>query len=53
MIVDILIGSLVFGYAGWTLYRFVKRSKQGTCSGCCNSDGCTSSCQETNKASQL
>ncbi|MGC5327135.1 FeoB-associated Cys-rich membrane protein [Brevibacillus sp. SYSU BS000544] len=38
--IDILIGSLVFGYAGWTIYRYVKKSKQGSCSGCAHTTSC-------------
>lgn len=43
MILSIVIGILIFGYAGWTLYRFMKRSKQGKCPACSLSDSCSSS----------
>ncbi|MGD8190970.1 FeoB-associated Cys-rich membrane protein [Brevibacillus ginsengisoli] len=42
---DILIGTVVFGYAGWTLYRHVKKSKQGACSSCSQNKNCSVSCQ--------
>lgn len=44
MLVSIIIGVLIFGYAIFTLYRFVKRSKMGKCAGCALSEKCPSSC---------
>lgn len=45
MFVDILIGTIVFGYAGWTLYRHVKKSRQGACPSCSQNKSCSTSCQ--------
>lgn len=45
MIVNIIIGAVIFAYAAWTIYRFIQKSKKGKCSGCseeqkCSSNGC-------------
>lgn len=34
MIINILIGVLIFGYAGWTMWKFINKSKQGKCAAC-------------------
>ncbi|RSD29238.1 FeoB-associated Cys-rich membrane protein [Mesobacillus subterraneus] len=44
MIANLLIGSSIFGYAGWALYRFIQKSKQGKCAACSIQDSCSSSC---------
>lgn len=31
---SVLLGAFIFGYAGWMLFRFVKRSKKGACASC-------------------
>lgn len=51
MIANILIGALIFTYAAWTLYKFVKKSKQGKCASCSDSPNCESSscCDVDNK----
>lgn len=51
MVADLLIGGLIFGYAGWTIYRFVQKSNEGKCAGCSRSKRCkrvakTSGCEE-------
>lgn len=38
--IDILLGGLIFGYAGWTLYRHAKKSKDGKCVNCAVSSSC-------------
>ncbi|MGG0719269.1 FeoB-associated Cys-rich membrane protein [Robertmurraya massiliosenegalensis] len=45
MMVNIIIGGLIFGYASWALWKFIKRSKQGKCASCdikgsCSSEAC-------------
>lgn len=46
MAVNILIGGAIFGYAFWTIRRFVRKSKEGKCSGCGMSERCSQSgCQ--------
>ncbi|MGA8943723.1 MAG: FeoB-associated Cys-rich membrane protein [Thermoactinomyces sp.] len=42
MIVNLLLGTLIFGYAGWAIYRRFKISKQGKCEGCSAKDSCCS-----------
>lgn len=34
MVANIIIGTVIFGYAGWTLYRFIGKSKKGKCGAC-------------------
>lgn len=34
MIFSIIAVVLIFGYAGWTVYRYVQKSKEGKCAGC-------------------
>ncbi|MBA4602380.1 FeoB-associated Cys-rich membrane protein [Thermoactinomyces sp. AMNI-1] len=41
MIVNLLLGSLIFGYAGWTIYRRFRISKQGKCQSCSIKDNCS------------
>ncbi|HDX9576893.1 TPA: FeoB-associated Cys-rich membrane protein [Bacillus pseudomycoides] len=42
MIVNIVIGAVIFGYAGYTLMNFVKRSKKGKCAACSLNKSCKS-----------
>ncbi|MFD0715334.1 FeoB-associated Cys-rich membrane protein [Paenibacillus sp. GCM10027626] len=44
MIPSIIIGVLIFGYAGFSLYRFVQKSKAGKCAACSLNKSCSSSC---------
>jgi hypothetical protein len=54
MIVNIVLGCLIFGYAGWTLVRFVTKSKKGKCATCSMNKSCTISCDpEIDRASYL
>ncbi|MGC4377936.1 FeoB-associated Cys-rich membrane protein [Fictibacillus sp. Mic-4] len=46
MVISVVIGVLIFAYAGFTLYRFVKRSKMGKCAGCSLNKSCTTACSE-------
>lgn len=49
MIINVLIGGLIFGYAGWTLLRFIRKSsKEGKCAGCSIKNSCKSSCSPMN-----
>ncbi|MDQ0214327.1 hypothetical protein J2S13_000723 [Oikeobacillus pervagus] len=44
MIANIVIGSAIFGYAGYTLYKFAKKSKKGgACAHCSMKDQCETS----------
>ncbi|MGH0943565.1 FeoB-associated Cys-rich membrane protein [Bacillus mycoides] len=42
MMVNIIIGAIIFGYAAYTLVNFVKRSKKGKCAACSLSKSCQS-----------
>ncbi|WP_242144253.1 MULTISPECIES: FeoB-associated Cys-rich membrane protein [unclassified Bacillus cereus group] len=42
MIVNIVIGAVIFGYAVYTLFHFVKRSKKGKCAACSLNQSCQS-----------
>jgi len=44
MIASVILGVLIFGYAAFTLYRYVKRSKMGKCAGCSASKSCSTTC---------
>ncbi|MBY0123113.1 FeoB-associated Cys-rich membrane protein [Bacillus sp. S/N-304-OC-R1] len=44
MVINILIGLIIFGYAGWTLFKFINKSKQGKCASCAIKKSCKSSC---------
>lgn len=45
--IEIVIVAILFAYAGWTIYKSVKKSKKGACASCsmnksCSSGGCSS-----------
>lgn len=44
MVINILLGALIFGYAGWTLFRFVQKSKKGKCATCELKNVCHTPC---------
>lgn len=45
MVVNIVIGGAIFGYAGWMMARHIKKSKQGQCAACSLKKSCsTTSC---------
>lgn len=46
MILNLLLGSLIFGYAAFALFRFVKKSRQGKCSACSMKNSCSSVCSQ-------
>lgn len=46
MLINIMLGGLIFGYAGWTIYRYMKKSKEGRCASCAIQQSCSkTSCQ--------
>ncbi|MBE3569789.1 MAG: FeoB-associated Cys-rich membrane protein [Bacillales bacterium] len=50
MIINILIGAAVFSYAGYTLYQYMKRTKEGGyCAHCSLKDKCTTKCEPVKK----
>ncbi|WLR43016.1 FeoB-associated Cys-rich membrane protein [Bacillus carboniphilus] len=44
MFVSFLIGGLIFGYAGFSLYKHIKKSKQGQCAACPINENCAGGC---------
>ncbi|WP_153124450.1 FeoB-associated Cys-rich membrane protein [Peribacillus tepidiphilus] len=42
MLINILIGSAVFGYAGYALWKSVAKQKKGKCAACAIQKNCTS-----------
>ncbi|CEG29683.1 FeoB-associated Cys-rich membrane protein [Bacillus sp. B-jedd] len=42
MVVNLVLGGAIFGYAGWALVRFINRSKKGKCAACSIADSCSS-----------
>jgi hypothetical protein len=44
MVADIIIGGVIFGYAGWSLFRFINKSKKGKCAACELRKSCKSQC---------
>ncbi|MFX3624353.1 MAG: FeoB-associated Cys-rich membrane protein [Ectobacillus sp.] len=43
--INVALGALIFGYAGYTLVRFVRRSKKGKCAACSIRKSCrTNTC---------
>ncbi|WLR51194.1 FeoB-associated Cys-rich membrane protein [Bacillus tianshenii] len=44
MLVNIGIGTVIFGYAGWSLFRYVKKSKEGKCGACAQKKTCKTDC---------
>lgn len=49
MVVNIILGAVIFGYAGYALIRHIQKSKQGKCAACAVKDACkdTSTCSKT------
>ncbi len=45
MVGNWLIGGVIFLYTGWSLVRFLKRSKQGKCAACALNESCSSTCE--------
>ncbi|MCT8139373.1 FeoB-associated Cys-rich membrane protein [Anaerobacillus sp. CMMVII] len=41
MVGNVIIGVMIFAYAGWSLYRFIKKSKAGKCASCSEHEGCS------------
>ncbi|MFC7394475.1 FeoB-associated Cys-rich membrane protein [Scopulibacillus cellulosilyticus] len=44
MVISIIIGVVIFGYAVWTITRFIKKSRQGQCAACSMKKSCQSGC---------
>jgi hypothetical protein len=44
MIINIVLGAAIFGYAGWALVRHINKSKEGKCAACSVKSSCVSNC---------
>ncbi|MED1470306.1 MULTISPECIES: FeoB-associated Cys-rich membrane protein [Bacillus] len=44
MIASIVIGAAIFGYASFTVVKFINKSKKGKCAACELRKSCTSGC---------
>ncbi|MBS4173376.1 FeoB-associated Cys-rich membrane protein [Bacillus sp. FJAT-49736] len=53
MLASIIIGVAIFGYAAYTLYKFVRKSKQGACAHCSLKNNCQSACNTVLKSEKL
>ncbi|MGE8035328.1 hypothetical protein B1B04_23705 [Lysinibacillus sp. KCTC 33748] len=42
LLINILLGSIIFGYAGITLYKSIKKQKKGKCASCSLQKSCSS-----------
>lgn len=38
--INIILGAAIFGYAIWTITKFIKRSSKGKCAACDLRDAC-------------
>ncbi|NEW05890.1 FeoB-associated Cys-rich membrane protein [Paenibacillus sp. SYP-B3998] len=45
MLFNIAAGLLIFGYSGWALVKYYKKSKQGKCAACELNNHCNSKCK--------
>lgn len=41
-IANVLLIAAILGYAGWTLVRHIRRSKEGKCASCSSKKSCES-----------
>ncbi|WP_460012359.1 FeoB-associated Cys-rich membrane protein [Lysinibacillus sp. CTST325] len=42
LLINILIGCIIFGYAGIALYKSIKKQKKGKCASCSLQKSCSS-----------
>jgi len=47
MVISIILGVIIFGYAFWALYSSIKKSKKGVCASCEIADHCHSNCNSS------
>ncbi|TVX99002.1 FeoB-associated Cys-rich membrane protein [Paenibacillus cremeus] len=48
MVFNLIAGVLIFGYAAWSIIRYVRKTRQGKCAACSLSESCQSACQDFN-----
>ncbi|MED3790832.1 FeoB-associated Cys-rich membrane protein [Niallia alba] len=49
MIISILLGFMIFSYAGYGLYRHIQQSKKGKCAACSLKQACDQKCEMLSK----
>ncbi|MDO7907976.1 FeoB-associated Cys-rich membrane protein [Paenibacillus sp. JX-17] len=49
MIFTIIASAGIFGYAGWTLSRYVRKTRQGKCAACSLNQSCQTACSDMMK----
>ena len=53
MLFSVLIGLLIFSYAGWTIIGYARKTKQGKCAACSLNKSCSSACDDLSSASEF
>ncbi len=54
LLINILIGCIIFGYAGITLYKSIKKQKKGKCAACSLQKSCsTNACVPPSKLNDV
>lgn len=52
ILISVILGILIFGYAAWSICNFVKKSRQGKCAACSLKKTCgNSDCSSTSNQS--
>ncbi|RUT33545.1 FeoB-associated Cys-rich membrane protein [Paenibacillus zeisoli] len=51
MVASIVIGAAIFGYAGWTLTSYIRKTKKGKCASCSLAKSCVTACNEVASSS--
>ncbi|WP_281941618.1 FeoB-associated Cys-rich membrane protein [Paenibacillus tyrfis] len=50
MVFSIIAGVVIFGYAAWSLVRYVRKTRQGKCAACSLNKTCLSGCSDATYA---
>jgi hypothetical protein len=51
MLFSIVAGVAIFGYAGWALVRYARKTRQGKCAACSLNKSCQSACSDVSALS--
>lgn len=49
--IDIIIVAFVFSYAGWAIYKGLKKGKKGACASCSQQRSCSAGCDKSSAPS--
>ncbi|WP_114570389.1 FeoB-associated Cys-rich membrane protein [Exiguobacterium flavidum] len=47
-LIDVILGALIFGYGGYSLYRYMNKAKKGKCATCEIEPTCKTACEDVN-----